>query len=614
MAQLFEDLRRRKVFRVGAAYGIVSWLLVEVASVVLPTFNAPEWVMQVLVVMAVLGFPVALVLAWAFEITPEGIKRDRDAPPADFAGDLTGRKLDFAIIALLVVAVSFLVIHGYLLEDETPQAPATSAQFRASEPPARKKSIAVLPFVNMSSDPEQEYFSDGLAEEILSLLARVPGLKVIGRTSSFAFKGTNQDLRTIAETLDVSTVLEGSVRKSGDRLRIVAQLISAEDGSHIWSESFDRTLTDVFDVQDSVAASIIDALQIHLGEAPTRGRPTENSNAYALFLQARAALNKLEAQTAIRLLLKAIELDPTFAEAYEQLAFSFWWQAEAMDAAEAQTRMHDAAAQALAINPGLLVAQALFEASRIDDYSFLREIEAFERVLREEPNHGGAADALIYELQQAGYFQEALGIAKRFVDLDPLSPLAHYAWYQALKSTGRRHEALASLEVAEQFDMSTATWELGIVNLGFDRDEIAIAHFEARLQEQGLPMVWVRDLVVGARDPETGQAYLDRVIPQILAATPEDQSIGMRVTLTWFYLSFGFVDRYFELIDELGVSGGEWSDAEFLVFAGTTDRRSGFTAHPMYMEVAEALGLVDLWEQRGPPDFCENIDDQWVCE
>ena len=188
-----------------------------------------------------------------------------------------------------------------------------------------QKSIAVLPFVNMSSDPEQEYFSDGLSEEILNLLAKIPDLKVIGRTSSFAFKGQNQDLRGIGQALGVNTVLEGSVRKSGDRVRITAQLIDVQDGAHIWSESYDRTLNDIFAVQDNVAASIIDALQIHVGVAPTRGRPTESAEAYALFLKARASLNAFEMQDATKFAQMATELDPKFAEAYELLANCYWY-------------------------------------------------------------------------------------------------------------------------------------------------------------------------------------------------------------------------------------------------------------------------------------------------
>ena len=220
----------------------------------------------------------------------------------------------------------------------------------------------------MSPDPDQEYFSDGLSEEILNLLAKIDGLKVIGRTSSFAFKGKNEDLRNIGKALGVTTVLEGSVRKSGDRVRVTAQLIDVSDGSHLWSDTYDRTLTDIFAVQDDVAASIIDALQIHISTTPTRGRPTESSEAYTYFLSARSALNRTESADALQSAQKAVGLDPLFAEAYELLALAYWSSNGAsLDATQSQRGTNDAAAKALAIDPSLFFAQALLVES---DYGF----------------------------------------------------------------------------------------------------------------------------------------------------------------------------------------------------------------------------------------------------
>jgi TolB-like protein len=617
MAQLFEELKRRKVFRVGVSYAIAGWLLVEVSSVVLPTFEAPAWVMQVLTFLVLLAFPLVLVMAWAFEITPDGIVRDKGADSVPPTADPAGRKRDVAIIGLLVAAVLFLVIDGYLLDTEQAPVRATAAKVPVAEPkPAeastkREQSIAVLPFVNMSPDPSREYFSDGLSEEILNLLAKVPDLKVIARTSSFAFKGKNEDVRTIGRTLGVSTVLEGSVRMAGDRVRITAQLVDASTGAHIFSESYDRTLTDIFEVQDSVAAEILAALQIHVGTALTRGRPTENADAYALFLEARAALNRYDDSRSIELLREAIELDPMFAEAYEQLALSFWYRsATDMDAAGAQRGQHDAAAKALAIDPNLLFAQALFEAGKQEDTSHARQIEAFERVLREMPNHEDALDTLFWKLMVSGYFQEALRVSEGFVDLDPLSPVAHFDLARALVSIGRRSEALRSLKLVEQLGVSLATWELGFFNLSDGRDEEAIAHFQSYLLEERLPVDWARELVLGARDPATGQAHIADQLQQV-------GSVSAPLVLggnSRFYLAFGFLDRYIDLLFENGLSDTIWSHAESLLFTGTADRRSGFTAHPRYIEVAETFGLIELWEQRGPPDFCEELDGQWVCE
>ncbi len=479
MSQLFEDLKRRNVFRVGAAYAIVGWLLVEVASVLLPAFNAPESVFQIFAILVGLGFPIALMLAWAFELTPEGIKRDQDVEAADSVRHLTGRKLDFAIIGLLVVALGYTVIDGYLLDSESEPAAAMPAPEKPVA--ASRKSIAVLPFVNMSSDPEQEYFSDGLSEEILNLLAKVPKLKVIGRTSSFAFKGKNEDLRVIGQTLGVTTVLEGSVRKSGDRIRVTAQLIDVSDGSHLWSETYDRTMTDIFAIQDDVAAAIIDALQIHVGTKPTRGRPTDNTEAYALFFQARLSINAKDPKSAEEILLKAVELDPNFAEAYELLAFSYWEQTGwLLKEAEGRKLMGEAAAKALAINPDLAFAQALFGSA--SNFSWLREIQGLERALREEPGKREIVEALVWDLLNVGYLQEALGVAERNVDRDPLLPAANYWLANALYALGRTSEAVAAWELADQLDHVYAKLFIGRANLVDKRDDIAIAQIEASLQ------------------------------------------------------------------------------------------------------------------------------------
>ena len=614
---LIAELKRRNVFRVGVAYGIVGWMLVEVASVLLPTFGAPDWVMKAFSALVLLGFPLAVILAWAFELTPEGIKRDSAVDRADSITHMTGRRLDFVIIGLLAVAVVYFAVDKFALDTEPKRAEATTEQVSATEPAVQgENSIAVLPFVNMSSDPEQEYFSDGLSEEILNLLAKIHGLKVIGRTSSFAFKGKNEDLRVIGQALGVKTVLEGSVRKSGDRVRVTAQLIDVSDGTHIWSETYDRTMTDIFAVQDSVASAIIDALQIHVGAAPTRGRPTENSEAYALFLKARATMNILKVHETEKLLLETIELDPMFAEAHELLAYCYWGQAGVtLDAVDGQRLMYDAAARALEIDPNLAFAQALLEAGNVQTYSYAREIEALERVVREEPSNSGARAALIFDLLEAGYFRASLEIAERWVDLDPLSGAAHARLSDAFAAVGRTSEAIrSSAKIAIELGVEDANLSLAFVNLRDHRYEGGVAHLEAYLKHKGVSSFWVRETVTGARDPKTGQAYLDRRIPEIVDSMPKENAYLTRLILDIWYLQFGFIDRYYELILAHGLTDSSWTDADILIFSGTLYRESGFTAHPKYLEVAEATGLVEIWEQRGPPDFCEKVGGHWVCE
>ena len=619
----FNELKRRNVFKVSIAYIVMAWLVMQVADVILNNITAPEWVFRVILLLLGIGFPFAVFFAWEFELTPQGLKREHEVDRSQSITTQTGRKLDFMIIGVLVLALGYFAYDKIVLTTArnaalvvaTTQAvteQATAESVGSAEP---EKSIAVLPFVNMSSDEEQEYFSDGLSEEILNLLTKIPGLKVIGRTSSFAFKGKNEDLRSIGQALGVNTVLEGSVRKSGERVRITAQLVDVSDGSHIWSETYDRTMTDIFAVQDDVAAAIIDALQIHVGTNPTRGRPTENMDAYALFLKARVSLNAYEPRDAEAFVLKAIELDPQFAEAYEMLAISYWYQSGwFIKTEEGQKLTGEAAAKALALDPDLVFAQALFATGNVETYSFLVEIEAFERAVREEPGKTEVLDALVWDLLEAGYLREALRVAERFVALEPLMPIANISLGQALYAVGRNSEAVAAMEVADQLGGTSAKWLIGNVNLVEKQDDIAIAHFEAGLEQGGLPYNWVRELVTGARDPATGQAYLDRRLPEIIASMPEEAAFNMQGNLILWYVCFGFLDRYFELILDLNLTDSAWTDADVPVHDGTVHRRLGFTAHPKYLEVVESMGIIDVWEQRGAPDFCEKVGDEWVCE
>jgi len=617
------ELQRRNVFRVAVAYAIVGWLLLQVASLLLPTFNAPEWVMRVFVLVVMLGFPLAVILAWALELTPGGIRRERNIHTDDSITHITGRKLDFAIIGLLAIALTFVVVDNYLLDAEPEQVAAankelTTTELTTIEPAAVQeggKSIAVLPFVNMSSDPEQEYFSDGLSEEILNLLAKVPDLKVIGRTSSFAFKGKNEDLRGIGKALDVSTVLEGSVRKSGERVRITAQLIDVSSGAHLWSETYDRTLTDIFAVQDDVASEILSALEIHVGMKPARGRPTENTEAYSLFLKAKSAMTRWDAVSAEQILLKTVELDPMFAEAWESLAYTYWEQwGQSLDDATARSGMQNAASRALAINPDLVFARVFLESASTESGVLKREIEALERLLRKQANHPQAQEMLTWDLVMAGYFGEALGLAEYQVDLDPLSPNAQLNLYLALYASERIEEAIAALELADQLGSVYTKGTLAYIQWREKHYDISIEYYEAGLEESELASDWVRELHTSANNPVSGQAYLDQRIPEIIASVPEDRAYELQQQLYNSYLTHGFLDRYFELIFDFDLSPGIWFDASLLIFNGMIDRGLGFTADPRFLEIAKAIGHIDLWDQRGAPDFCEKLDGQWVCE
>jgi len=327
----FEELKRRNVIRVGIAYGISSWFILQLADVVLENIAAPEWLMQTIMLVLVIGFPVAIIFAWAFEMTPDGIKKEKDVDRTQSITSQTGRKLDRAIIGVLTIVVGYLLIDKLVLQDRAP-VPTEITQAASVEAEPVKQigpSVAVLPFVNMSGDKENEYFSDGLTETLLHMLAQLPDLRVAARTSSFAFKGQNTSIDEIASTLGVEHILEGSVQKSGERVRITAQLIRASDGFHVWSQNYTRPLEDIFAIQDEIAADVADALDSSLLGGATqamRGVETSNLTAYESYLKGleqQAIYSYGSLAIAESHFKQALARDPQFTDARLALARNF---------------------------------------------------------------------------------------------------------------------------------------------------------------------------------------------------------------------------------------------------------------------------------------------------
>jgi len=427
---LFAELRRRNVFRVAAAYAVVGWLLVEVASVVLTTFKAPEWVMQAFTLLVILGFPLALIFAWAFELTPEGIKREADVDRTESITHVTGRKLDFAIIGLLVIAVVFLVVDDYVLESESEQAETTA------QSDDQVKTIAVLPFANMSGDPEQEFFSDGISEELLNVLAKVRGLRVTSRTSAFAFKGTNTSIPEIAEKLGVKHVLEGSVRMVGDRVRITTQLIEVATDSHLWSASYDRELSDIFAVQDEIAAKVGEALQVALLGAdskPIRTSRETSIEVYSDYLLARRKLANMSRGYAtageVESLLKdVIERDPNYAPAYAALAVTYWEMVEwgMLSESEALARTTPLVERALSLDDGLAEAWMYLGDLRATNGDLEGAQAAGERALELDPQNPVVLRRQVLRWGWTHEPERALAYADELLRVDPLSPQNYY--------------------------------------------------------------------------------------------------------------------------------------------------------------------------------------------
>ena len=313
---LIAELKRRNVIRVAIAYIIVAWLTIQVIDVLVPLLSLPEVIGRALILVLVVGFPIALIFAWAFELTPEGIKKEREVDRSASITHTTARKLDFVIIGVLVVGLLMFSIDKFVLS------PDTAVDHVAS---TETISIAVLPFADMSPEKDQEYFSDGISEEILNGLAKLKSLKVAARTSSFAFKGRNEDLREIGLALGVQNVLEGSIRKDGNTLRITAQLIKVSDGFHLWSETYDRELADIFSVQDEISASIVSALRGNLLGESVDAKPSQQIDVetYEKYLQAKVLLTTRTNQTLVQaraMLEEIVVSEPEFAPAYAALA------------------------------------------------------------------------------------------------------------------------------------------------------------------------------------------------------------------------------------------------------------------------------------------------------
>jgi hypothetical protein len=276
--------------------------------------------------------------------------------------------------------------------------------------------------------------------------------------------------------------------------------------------------------------------------------------------------------------------------------------------------VNDAAAKALAIDPSLFFSQALLVGSE-SGLSWSSSMETLDRVYREQPNHVALMVVLSWSLRVTGYFKEALSITERWVELDPLSPEAHFYLFQSRLSVGKTSEALESLKTSEQLGLPWGALPSVSLHPSEQQDEAAIEYLAAFSQDFGVPADFAQELIAGARDPETGQAFLDQFLPQVYASMPDDRSaLVAQINMASLYSTFGFLDRYFELLFELGISSDGWDDAEVPIHESTIDRRSGFTGHPRYLEIAKTWGFFDLWDQRGPPDMCEKLNGQWVCE
>jgi serine/threonine-protein kinase len=446
-SNFFSELKRRNVYKVAVAYAVVSWLLVQAASILFPTFEAPPWVMKVFVAVLVLGFPIALIFSWAFEITSEGIKRESEVDPSKSIAPRTGRRIVGLTMVLAVVAAAlfaFQLLGSKILTTTTSSVSSIASTISA-------KSVAVLPLVNTSGDPSNEYFSDGLSEELIAVLAKIPDLKVIGRSSSFLFKGKSGDSGAIGQKLGVAHLIEGSVRKQGDRVRIVAELINAVDGRSIWSETYDRELKDVFAVQEEIAKSVAEQMKVKLlGEKARSDAVPSNQNpaAHNAVLQSDFYFQQQTAESirqAISFAQEAVRLDPNYALAYAKLSQAWRQYGASFAIADAEKTYEEArvaAEKAASLAPDLVeVRKAIGWVSMTPALDFRAAEKEFRRALELSPGDAGAKNALGYSLMAQGRLTEAEQTCRDALLLDPLVTTLWYNLGRLALAAGRYHDA-----------------------------------------------------------------------------------------------------------------------------------------------------------------------------
>jgi len=456
----FAELKRRNVFRVAIGYVITAWLLLQVVDLVLDNIHAPDWVMQVFMLALAIGFPLALFFAWAFELTPGGIKRESQVDRSTSITPQTGRKLDRSIMIVMALALSYFAYDKFLspAPDAVPASPPPISEGKESPVPAEPSttaetaevSVAVLPFVNMSEDAENEYFSDGISEELLNVLVRVKGLRVPSRTSSFTFKGSDKKLADIGKELQVDHILEGSVRKSGDRIRVTAQLIDVNTDTHLWSETYTRQLDDIFAVQDEIAQAIVSALKVTLNgndQAPIQSRSTSSVEAYNKYLLGRHLWNQRTPQSllaSVEPLQEAIGLDPQYGRAWEALADAYVLIPEyrAGSIREYIPLAHEAIDKALYINPKS--APALTTSAYIKfmyDYEFEGARRMFTRAIEIDPGYATAHQWYGEFLATGGQLDAALDQLRLARAADPLAHIMPHDMGWFLMWTDRSAEA-----------------------------------------------------------------------------------------------------------------------------------------------------------------------------
>jgi TolB-like protein/Tfp pilus assembly protein PilF len=605
---LIQELKRRNVIRVGVLYLVATWLLLQLTDVLSSLLPVPESTGSLVFLLLVLGFIPVVIFAWVYEMTPDGLKREVDVDRSQSVVQDTGKKINTVIVVLLVLAIGGLVADRLIpeLSDDTKGANDVPIEVAEESLPANElvddRSIAVLPFADLSAGQDQRYFIDGLSEELLNLLVRVDELRVASRTSSFAYRGSTLGIPEISRALKVGHILEGSVRKDGDRIRITAQLIEAGTDTHVWSENFDSEFVDIFAIQDEIANAIVNALTGELGmdgeKAVTVEVATENVGAYELYLTARELfIRRDQLSESIRLFREAIELDPNFARAWEGLA-----AVEAIiydyvyDGIDHFPLAKEAAETAISLNPDSSLALAVLGSLASDrEYDLLRAAEYYDAAIEKDPNIASTWLWIGLDLMTVGYLDDAMAAFEKCIDIDP-------GYQNCRQHLSRAHMYIGDMETAHRIHDETLEHLFYAGSMALVSDYVRSGHrnlalliADISLGSDGAPVIeWIRAIENPDGDHSAGFARLK----DWEARTDTGRTIATEPILLLTFRAY----------DEMAT---EPLLARFALWHPDGDE---FRTTPQFKAIIRKVGVYEYWQTRGFPPQCKPVgDDDFEC-
>jgi len=612
------ELKRRNVIRMAGLYLVGAWLVAQIAETLLPVFHTPEWVLQSLIVLLAIGFIPALVIAWIFELTPDGLKRDSEVTPEQSIAPQTAQRMERMIIILFAVALVFFAFDRFVLAPkreaalvvQTTQAVKAVARNEATQQ-VRDNSIAVLPFVNMSDDADNQYFSDGISEELLNVLVRVDDLSVASRTSSFAYRDKKMSSTAIAKELNVGHILEGSVRKSGNKVRITAQLIDASDDRHIWSKTYDRELTDIFAIQDEIANAIVAALRGSLAEAKSKEQvkvkaDTSNMQAYDMYLKARELfIARSDLKESVELFERVVEMDPNFARGWEGLAaVTAVVESWGIIDRDYNGMVVPAAERALKLDPALSMPWAALAMAEQNEQNvdWARSLELSDKAIKADPKNATAYLWRSIAWLNLGFFEKALADQDSCLRVDPAYKNCTRWKAQTYIYTGDDAKAMDLFEqgIASGFVTNRAN---SFVPSMVRRGNTLAARLI--LKEINVAPEFSNILVSALSNPDASNIDARTLVAKYSDGNTKNSGVDLSVRIVYLWLGD------FDAVAENVVDGSNSND-EILAWEPARPEWRNSSA---FKRVLQKMGVVNYWQKKGFPPHCHAVgSNDFTCE